>query len=251
MPPWALRNDMDIRAGEVMHDWDIIAARDPFFGVLSADEYRAARIDAQAIQRFYESGDQDIQRVLEWFDADLGARPTEGTALDIGCGVGRLSHAMARVMPSVVGYDISEVMLRIARDTAPANLTLTHMLPPGPFDWINSYIVFQHIPPAEGLELLANCLDRAAPKAFLSVQLTGWRDGPPAPPGNLRRRFHLWRSLQRHRQAGQSAEQLIQMHDYSFSSVLKLITERGFSRIVLRQTVHGIHHGAWFLAQRN
>lgn len=250
MPPRALPNDMDIRAGKVMYDWDIIAARDPFFGVLSANEYRADRIDAQAIQRFYESGEQDIQRVLAWFDADLGARPTQGTALDIGCGVGRLSHAMARVMPGVVGYDISEVMLRIARDTAPANLTLTQTLPPGPFDWINSYIVFQHIPPTEGLELLANCLDRAAPKAFLSVQITGWREGPP-PPDSLRARFHLWRRLQRHRQAGQSAEQLIQMYDYSFSAILKLITERGFSRIVLRHTVHGIHHGAWFLAHRN
>jgi SAM-dependent methyltransferase len=242
---------LDIGAGEVMHDWDIIAARDPFFGVLSSDEYRADRIDAEAIRRFYETGEQDIQRVLEWFDTDLGAGPTQGTALDIGCGVGRLSHAMARVMPGVVGYDVSEVMLRIARDTAPANLTLTHALPSGPFDWINSYIVFQHIPPTEGLELLANCLDQAAPKAFLSVQLTGWRDGPPPPPDSLRTRFQIWRRLQRHRKAGQSAEHLIQMYDYNFSAVLRVITERGFSRIVLRHTAHGRHHGAWFLAQRD
>lgn len=242
---------MGIRAGEVMHDWDIIAARDPFFGVLSADEYRADRIDADALRRFYETGEQDIQRVLEWFDADLGARPTQGTALDIGCGVGRLSHAMARVMTSVVGYDVSEVMLRIARNTAPANLTLTNTLPSGPFHWINSYIVFQHIPPTEGLQLLANCLDQAAPDAFLSVQLTGWRDGLPSPPDSLLARFQIWRMLQRHRKAGQAAEHLIQMYDYNFSAVLRLITGHGFSRIVLRHTVHGRHHGAWFLAQRN
>lgn len=236
---------------ERTHDWDIIAQRDPFFGVLSSDDFRADQIDPVARQRFYESGEQDIAQLLAWFDADIGARPAQGTALDIGCGVGRLSYAMARVVPNVVGYDVSDAMVRLAREAAPANLSLTSSLPAGPFAWINSYIVFQHIPPAEGLELLASCLDLAAPKAFLSIQITGWRDGAPPPPDTLRTRFHLWRRLQRHRQSGQRVDELIQMHDYNFSAVLRTITARGFSRIVLRRTIHGRHHGAWFLAQRD
>lgn len=234
-----------------MHDWDIIASRDPFFGVISAEEYRADRMDAEARRSFYESGENDIAQILAWFDADIGARPAQGTALDIGCGVGRLSYAMAKVMPNVVGYDVSEVMVAIARETAPANLALTSAPPSGPFAWINSYIVLQHIPPTEGLALIERCLDLAEPGAFLSLQITGWRDGPPPPGRDLRTRLHIWRMLRRHRQAGERVDQLIQMHDYNFSEVFRLLAARGFGRVVLRHTAHGRHHGAWFLARRD
>ena len=143
------------------HDWEIIGARDPYFGVVVSEEFRAGRMDEAARRKFYALGENDIASVLSWFDADLGARPSEGEALDIGCGVGRLAYAMAKLLPKVTGYDVSESMLKIAREHAPANLTLSSSLPPGPFSWINSFIVFQHIPPGEGLALLGQCLDRA------------------------------------------------------------------------------------------
>jgi hypothetical protein len=230
------------------HDWEIIASRDPFFGVIVEEEFRASRIDADAKRRFFARGEADIAQVLAWFDADLGARPTEGEALDIGCGVGRLSYAIARTMPKVTGYDVSESMVRVARESAPANLTLTTQLPPGPFSWINSYIVFQHIPPAEGITLLGSCLDRAAPDAFASVQITGWREGMR--PRKLVEHFRHWRNLRVHRQKGWPVDPLIQMHDYNFSDVMQCFMSRGFSRLVLRHTDHGHHHGAWVIARR-
>lgn len=233
-----------------MHDWEIIASRDPFFGVISTEEFRTGTMDADARQRFYESGEGEIAQVLEWFHDDLGARPTQGAALDIGCGVGRLSYALAKVMPSVTGVDVSETMIRIAREHAPANLTLSTDLPAGQFVWINSYIVFQHIPPVEGLVLLSRCLNLAAPGAFISVQITGWRDGPP-PPQTWQARFQQWRFLRRHRKPGAKADHLIQMHDYNFSDVLRCLVEHGCSRVVVRHTGHGRHHGAWFLAKRD
>jgi SAM-dependent methyltransferase len=234
---------------EQPHDWEIIASRDPFFGVIVSDEFRAKRIDADAKQRFYATGEADIAQVLTWFDADLGARPTEGEALDIGCGVGRLSYAIAKVMPKVTGYDVSESMLRVAREAAPANLSLVNELPSGPFAWINSYIVFQHIPPAEGIALLGACLDRAAPGAFTSVQITGWREG--LRPRTLLENFRHWRNLRVHRQKGWPVDPLIQMHDYNFSDVMRCFMSRGFNRLVLRHTDHGHHHGAWVIARRD
>lgn len=231
------------------HDWEIIASRDPFFGVIVSDEYRATKIDPEARRRFYETGENDITTVLRWFDADLGARPSTGEALDIGCGVGRLSYAISKVMPKVTGYDVAESMVRVARENAPPNLTLTTQIPPGPFAWINSYIVFQHIPPAEGIALLGQCLDRAAPGAFASVQITGWREG--LPPRNLLARFRHWRNLRIHRQKDHPVDPLIQMHDYNFSDVMKCFMSRGFNRLVLHHTDHGHHHGAWIIARKD
>jgi len=45
------------------------------------------------------------------FYAALGAR----SYLELGCGTGRVSHALAEMGREVVGLDLSEPMLRIAR----------------------------------------------------------------------------------------------------------------------------------------
>jgi SAM-dependent methyltransferase len=231
------------------HDWELVARRDPYFGVVSVEEFRSGKMTAETKRRFYESGETDIARVLGWFDADLGARPNAGCALDIGCGVGRLTSAIARVMPKVVGYDISETMVALARAEAPPNAEFATTLPDGPFSWLNSYIVFQHIPPAEGLKLLEACLARATPDCFLSIQITGWRDGPKAirnPIARLRR----WLIHQSVRNTDGPADKLIRMHDYDFSEVLRRVTAAGFERVVLRHTNHVGSHGAWIIARR-
>lgn len=231
------------------HDWEIIASRDPFFGVLVDEDFRADRIDAAARQRFYDTGRDYVANVFEMFDAEFGAHPSEGAALDIGCGVGRLTYAMAGAMPTVVGYDIAESMVRIAREGAPPNATFATKLPEGPFHWINSFIVFQHIPPAEGLALLRAALDRLAPGGFASIQLTGWNT-QPAPVQSLLDRIRRSRNLRIHRQPGRNVQPLIRMYDYNFSDVMRCFMDRGMSRLVLRHTAHGDHHGASVLARR-
>ncbi len=217
--------------------------------MVSAEVYRIGRMDADARRQFYQTGQADIDKLLTWFDADVGARPAGGRALDIGCGVGRLTHAMAAVADEVCGYDVSETMLKLARETATAGTTFTTSLPPGPFTWINSYIVFQHIPPKEGLQLLERCLAAAAPTSFISLHFTGWRDG--AQPGrNPLARLSQWRQHRASRKAGKPAERLIHMYDYNFSDVLRRLAAHGFEHAVVRHTDHGGHHGAWLLARR-
>jgi SAM-dependent methyltransferase len=226
-----------------------VAAQEPFFGVVGFDDFRMSRLDDAARARFYESGEQDIARVLQYFDADFGARPRGGRALDLGCGVGRLTRVMAGIADEVVGYDVAPSMIAIARQVTPANVTLTTEFPKGPFDWINSYIVFQHIPPKEGLALLDACLAAVGPSAFLSLQITGWRDGK-LPSRTLPSMAARWFERWRHRQPGVSAEPLIRMYDYDFGEILKRLTAHGFGRVVTHHTQHGGHHGAWFIARR-
>lgn len=231
------------------HDWELIAARDPYFGVVSSEAYRIGRMDEAARRRFYETGSADIDRLLEWFEKDVGARPIGGRALDIGCGVGRLTHAMAAHVNEAAGYDVSATMIALARETAPANAVFSTDLPAGSFDWINSYIVFQHIPPEEGLKLLDRCLDAAGPGAFVSLHFTGWRDGA-LPRRNPLSRLGQWMQHSASRRPGQPAETLIRMHDYNFSEVFGRLTAHGFERIVVRHTNHTGHHGGWLLSRR-
>ena len=236
-------------AGDEQHDWEIIAQRDPYFGVLSSPAFRSDAITPEARQHFYGTGDEDIARLLGWFDQDIAARPSTGRALDIGCGVGRLTRAIAKIVPAVSGYDVAESMLAIARSEAPPNADFSTTLPPGPFSWINSYIVFQHIPPDEGLKLIDEALNRATPDCFLSIQITFWRDHAP-PRQNIISRIRRQIVRSTGRKADGDAARLINMHDYSLNEVMRRITAAGFSRVVVRHTNHGGHHGAWLIARR-
>lgn len=235
--------------GDEPHDWEIIARRDPWFGVLSNPAFRAGAITPEHRRAFYASGEEDIARLLQWFDHDIGARPSIGRALDIGCGVGRLTYAMAKIVPAVTGYDVAESMLALAREQAPANAEFSTTLPSGPFAWINSYIVFQHIPPPEGLRLIEDALSRSARDCFLSLHITFWRDHAQ-PRNNLfsNARRELARAASR--KGDSDAAQLIRMHDYPMGDVMRLVTAAGFERVVMRHTNHDGHHGAWLISRR-
>ncbi|MBI1187509.1 MAG: methyltransferase domain-containing protein [Alphaproteobacteria bacterium] len=235
------------------HDWAVIGTHEPYYGVLTAPESRAAAMDADARVRFYASGRDQVAEITAFATADCGVRPG-GRALDIGCGVGRLTHAMAPLCDAVVGYDVAEPMLAIARAGPPegpaANVRFVSALPDGPFDWINSFIVLQHIPPPEGMALLDACLARAAPGALATIQTTLWRDPHLSPPSRLGGRvagaLHRWRA----KQSGGDVELLIQMHDYDMSALARVFSTHGFDRLCLRHTDHGGHHGVWIIARK-
>jgi ubiquinone/menaquinone biosynthesis C-methylase UbiE len=80
--------------------------------------------------------------------------PTYGSALEIGCGVGRLMYPMASVFNEVLGIDISEGMVRLSKDyLAKLKNVLTILCDGETFpvqsnsmQFVYSVICFQHIP---------------------------------------------------------------------------------------------------------
>lgn len=84
------------------------------------------------------------------------ARPTR--ALEIGCGPGRLMCAMLPYFDELYGVDISDEMVKLATDNlreySNATVALTEtsdlvMFNNSFFDFVYSYVVFQHIPQKE------------------------------------------------------------------------------------------------------
>ena len=105
---------------------------------------------ALAMQRFFASGEVAAQRLLDFAAADLRARRR---SLEIGCGVGRLTVAMAKHFDEAVGVDIAPTMLRKLRENA-ERLELTNVRgeladadwdAAGSVDFAYSWLVFQHI----------------------------------------------------------------------------------------------------------
>jgi SAM-dependent methyltransferase len=101
---------------------------------------------------FWESGETDLQVTLDGVGASFTG--TE-RVLEIGCGIGRMTRALARRSASILGIDVSDEMVARARhalsdlenvELQVGNGTDLSDLASGCFDTCYSYVVFQHIP---------------------------------------------------------------------------------------------------------
>lgn len=132
-------------------DWEMLGGRDPLWAVLSVPGKRYGGWDPE---EFFATGRREIDRVLEQASA-FGLPTRRERALDFGCGVGRLTRAMAGHFVQCRGIDISRTMVQQARrlnaDKPQCRFAVNTRpdlgrLPAGAFDFIYSNIVLQHVP---------------------------------------------------------------------------------------------------------
>ncbi len=168
-------------------EWEKLGQDDPYFGVISMDKFRKDQLDDEARKAFFDSGTDHIQYVLKTIRADIAPDFAPKRALDFGCGVGRLALPLAREASEVVGADVSDSMLAEAKVNAEAagitNVTWTNPGPDlstltGKFDLIHSFIVFQHIHPSRGFEILKQMIDLLEDEGVASLQFLYYRDVP-------------------------------------------------------------------------
>src|SRR6476619_7690763 len=117
-------------------DWNDLAQVDPLWAVLSVDDKRNRRWDPD---EFFATGEADVEHILATA-TQLGRPAQRSRAFDFGCGVGRLTRALAQRFDETVGVDVSERMLEQARrlNADAPNITFTNAQEPpaGPFDLV-------------------------------------------------------------------------------------------------------------------
>jgi len=130
--------------------WDQLATEDPLWAILTDPAKRNGLWD---VGQFFATGVQEIAAVMRTAQS-LGHPAERRTALDFGCGVGRLTQPLAAFFDHVTGVDVSPAMLDLARRfNREANrcvyvLNATDDLRQfgdGTFDFIYSGIVLQHV----------------------------------------------------------------------------------------------------------
>jgi 2-polyprenyl-3-methyl-5-hydroxy-6-metoxy-1,4-benzoquinol methylase len=91
------------------------------------------------------------------------------SALDFGCGIGRLLFPLSKVSQRAIGVDISPTMLEYARanleERGVANCLLVRSIEDPavqsqPYDFVHSALVFQHIRPSDGYRILRQLVSR-------------------------------------------------------------------------------------------
>jgi len=128
-------------------DWNARAGEDAYY-------YVAFGRREQDDEEFFATG-SDTVRILT---AELKRLDARDAALEIGCGPGRLMRPMSRHFGEIHGVDVSDEMVRLARERlrGTSNAHVHHSsgsdlaaFPAEKFDFVYSYAVFQHIPSRE------------------------------------------------------------------------------------------------------
>ncbi len=192
----------------VKQTYEKLGRDDPLYAVLSEKKFQHNRWDPQA---FFETGAKEIDEALRYVQ-DAGCKLQFQRALDFGCGVGRLSQALAERFQNVVGVDIAESMVERAREfnrfgdrvVYLANATDDlRMLDGDSFDFVYSNITLQHIPPEHGKNYIREFLRVLRPGGLALFQAPSGRPYRSGSLGEvlyyLRRRYlrRLWRAMRR------------------------------------------------------
>ena len=137
---------------ELQRNWEALGHEDPLWAVCTDPAMRGGRWNSK---EFMETGTVEIAGIFALL-TEIGRRPEGGRALDFGCGVGRLSQALAPLFERVDGVDVAATMLARARSfnrfegschyhlNAKPDLRLFRS---GSFDFIYSKSVLQHMEP--------------------------------------------------------------------------------------------------------
>ena len=143
--------------------------------------------------------------------------------------------------------DIAPGMLRAARNYADAsglsNVALHDAIPEQTFEWVNSFIVLQHVPPARGFPILHKLISVA--QRYISIQLPFYRMGAGV-PAIVRFDGETVDVVD----GVESPQGTMNMYDYDINKVVSAFFERGFAKVHLVRTDHGGHVGGWVRAAR-
>ena len=166
--------------------WSRLGQEDAHWSVITNEKFRKDRINDH-IDDFFAMGERDIERVEAALNRVNTSLSCIKSALDFGCGVGRLSIPLARRCTHVLGADISSNHLREARENirreAITNLDLSlinsikSLRELQKFDLVFSLIVLQHNSPPVMLEILKALCSKVSDNGYLYLQAQTYKNG--------------------------------------------------------------------------
>jgi len=138
-------------------EWEELAKVDPLWAILTSSDRLGGGWE---LTEFFATGEAEITEMLKAAD-DLGEPVRRERALDFGCGVGRLSRPLAERFRECVALDISEGMVKLARELNEDRPNCRFLVNAAPdlgqletdsFDLVYSSLVLQHMPSVEVVE---------------------------------------------------------------------------------------------------
>jgi SAM-dependent methyltransferase len=247
-------------------EWEKWGQKDPYFGVITHDKFRNRNLSEDVRREFFDSGREHIQRVIELCRKHIDAAFEVRRAVDFGCGTGRLVIPLAEISEKVVGIDISPSMLSEAgRNSESFGLANVELITSddelsklsGSYNFIHSYIVFQHMPVQRGMRVITRLLDHLEDGGIMAVQLTYSKNRFAAsggyPSSEFGWRFMRWgytRLRKLKNLVFPSKDPEMQMNPYQLNRLFYLLQSRGIREFHSEFTDHGGELGVFLYFQK-
>jgi len=167
---------MDLK--ELERTWNDYGLKDPLWAVLTWREKQGGRWD---VDEFFENGKIEIESAMKRVDL-LAPSLKRRKALDFGCGVGRLTQALACHFDEVIGVDIAQSMIELAKRYNQCGERCRYFVNTAEdlglfgdveFDLIYSSLVLQHMPPRHASGYIKEFIRLLQPNGLLVFQMTG------------------------------------------------------------------------------
>lgn len=201
--------------------WTRLGIEQPHWSVLSAEQFRPGRIEANEAD-FFASGANDLAQLVAIMRRNGVTPESLPRVFEFGCGIGRVTAHLARAFREVTVCDVSASHMAIAQDkvydSGARNLTF-RLVDSGefgmlaPFDLWFSRIVLQHNPPPIMAMILRRAFGLLAPGGLAVFQVPTYAVGY---------RFRISEYL-----AGLGGEGQIEMHVLPQAVVFQLTREAG------------------------
>jgi SAM-dependent methyltransferase len=168
----------------IRRNWEELARQNALGAILTGD---GGALQEWQLHEFFTTGRADAAAYFRRLNELAPGAPRQ-RALDFGCGVGRISRALADYVPEVIGVDASSNMIRLARalntDIPRCRFVTvrgTHLrrFRARSFDLVYSRLVLQHIPPPVVRRYIAEMLRTVAPGGIVMFQLPEQIDVDP------------------------------------------------------------------------
>jgi SAM-dependent methyltransferase len=218
--------------------WEAFAEREPFFAVFTDPKFLSANRTANQEREFFDSGELLVDAIFHTIRKRLAPDFEPESVLEYGCGPGRLAIPFARRTGSVTAVDRSPAMLSVARrEAAKQNVGNIHFKTaaefassPRKFDLVNSYLLFQRLPPARGLALFRELLGRIG-SGGIGVFHFLYR-GTASPvvriTRTIRERVAVVNGVANIARRKPFGEPFIPSHTYDLDEVFRILVDAGF-----------------------
>jgi SAM-dependent methyltransferase len=223
---------------ELQRNWEGLARTDPLWAICSDPEKRNRRWTRE---EFFAAGQKEVKVVLQCA-AELGINIDQNApALDFGCGVGRLTQALAGYFPECWGVDIAPGMIKLAQEFAQqipqCRFLLNEQdhlagLQGNYFGFIYTSIVLQHMAADYSRNYLAEFLRVLKPNGILVFQIPDSLRASPLK--KLRARLGLRTKI--NAIFGQNKRYTMEMHCVEELAVRECVRQSGGEVVDVRLT---------------
>ncbi|MDA9764685.1 MAG: class I SAM-dependent methyltransferase [Opitutales bacterium] len=213
---------------EVESLYEDLGKKQAFWAAMTYPEY----LDDQNEDAFFESGKAEVDAQIHRL-SELNFSVNKGRCLDFGCGVGRLTNALAQHFEEAVGVDVSSTMIDRANEIKRASNTAFVLnkredlaqLKSDTFDFVYSNKTIQHIPYPASKNYIKDFF-RALKPGGLAVFLV--HDCKHTEEGSLQFNFAKWyREKARPFVKRLRGKPPVQIHPISKTNIEKFVHDAG------------------------